>query len=393
MTAPIITGYYRYTDIWFEWAQVLPEKDAQVLKATLAHDAIVHSDHPLHVDGVNGVQMYIGTFHSGEERLMFSSKQVDYIRYWLHAMKLTESEIPLPYSECLLLHGDGDGDDIRFITEVVYKTGGDLRGAIKGIDKKNKKLKGSSPRLIASREVFNNVQKLFKEKKHVFLAIDIESWEMEHDLITEFGYSVIHWEGEREVNVDGHWIVKEYETYLNGKYVAENRKNYIFGKSEVLSKAAFKKRVHELLEHYQSLGAVFLVFHDASGDIKYLKSKMVEAPLDGISYVLPDTSPDKGLYVADTSDLFAALEGEGSKNRRGLAKICDLLKIDTRFLHNAGNDAHYTLMACKEMAGGDTLIAQRDTRWPECVVPGSAKLNFYPHQENSDFSDEEGILG
>ena len=64
---------------------------------------------------------------------MFSSKQVDYIRYWLHAMNLTEAEIPLPYSECLLLHGDGDGDDLRYVTEVVYKTGGDLRGAIKVI--------------------------------------------------------------------------------------------------------------------------------------------------------------------------------------------------------------------------------------------------------------------
>ena len=46
-------------------------------------------------------------------------------------MKLTDSEIPLPYSDCLLEHGDGEGKDIRFVTEVVYKNGGDLRGAIK----------------------------------------------------------------------------------------------------------------------------------------------------------------------------------------------------------------------------------------------------------------------
>ena len=72
--------------------------------------------------------------------------------------------------------------------------------------------------------MFERVQRLFKERKHVFLAIDIESWEMEHSLITEFGYSAIHWDGEAQVTEDGHWIVKEYETYLNGKYVAENRK-------------------------------------------------------------------------------------------------------------------------------------------------------------------------
>lgn len=99
---PVVTGYYRYTDIWFEWcvrsfffqdchlgatadAHLLGikpcptstighrSKQSYVHNNTIwwlvktdlcssfqAHDALVHPDHPLHVDGIKGVQMYMG---------------------------------------------------------------------------------------------------------------------------------------------------------------------------------------------------------------------------------------------------------------------------------------------------------------------------------------------
>ena len=69
-----------------------------------------------------------------------------------------------------------------------------------------------------------------------------------------------------------------------------------------------------------------------------LKSLGVE--LAGLSYVLPDTTPENQIYVVDTSDMIGALLGEGSGSRRGLQKTCHLLQIRTDFLHNAGNDAH-----------------------------------------------------
>ena len=67
-----------------------------------------------------------GTFPNGQSRLLFSSAQIDYVRYWLHAMGLTETEIPLPYSNCLLLESS-----LRQVSPISYKNGGDLRGAIK----------------------------------------------------------------------------------------------------------------------------------------------------------------------------------------------------------------------------------------------------------------------
>lgn len=68
----------------------------------------------------------LGQFHTGETRLLFSSAQVDYARYWLHAMGLTKTMIPLPYSDCLLTNGE-----LKNITKVEYKDGGSLRSAIK----------------------------------------------------------------------------------------------------------------------------------------------------------------------------------------------------------------------------------------------------------------------
>lgn len=56
--------------------------------------------------------------------------------------------------------------------------------------------------------------------------------------------------------------------------------------------------------------------------------------------MLPTTMPDTGLFVVDTSDLFAALEGAESADRRALGRVCNLMQIPTSNLHNAGNDAY-----------------------------------------------------
>jgi hypothetical protein len=67
-----------------------------------------------------------GTLENGEARLLFSSAQVEYIRYWLHAVGLTKELIPLPYSDCLLT-----SSRLQNHSPVVYKTGTELRNALK----------------------------------------------------------------------------------------------------------------------------------------------------------------------------------------------------------------------------------------------------------------------
>ena len=131
--------------------------------------------------------------------------------------------------------------------------------------------------------------------------------------------------------------------------------NYNFGTSEIVKKAVFKTRIHNLIDGLADYGPVFLTFHDNSQDIKsvpfliawpltnlkiYRDLKTLGVELAGLSYVMPDANPENQIYVVDTSDLIGALLGEGSGSRRGLQKTCHLLQIQTDFLHNAGNDAH-----------------------------------------------------
>jgi hypothetical protein len=60
--------------------------------------------------------------------------------------------------------------------------------------------------------------------------------------------------------------------------------------------------------------------------------------------MLPDATPDDGIWVIDTGDLFAALEGEPGSNKRGLERVCRHLQIPTEWMHNAGNDAHVCIL-------------------------------------------------
>jgi len=194
---------------------------------------------------------------------------------------------------------------------------------------------------------------------------------------------------------------------------AGDLQHYNFGDSETVKKKEFSERIHQLLAKLRGQGPVFLVFHDNNQDVKYLNE--LKADLNGLSYLLPDAMPEEGIFVVDTADLIGALLGEGSGgNNRGLEKTCALLQIKTDYLHNAGNDAHvrlvscaspffsdvfilnylymqYTLLAMESMANGDPIDAQREKRWPNQTVTG-VQVSLKPWQEDSDYSDEEGIF-
>ncbi|KAI0069959.1 hypothetical protein K474DRAFT_1680524, partial [Panus rudis PR-1116 ss-1] len=204
-------GYYRFTDIFFEWHNALPNpEDVSPLKAMIAYEALVHPEHLLRKEGNDGIELYIGTFESGVSRLLFSSAQIKYIRYYIHAMGLTKGLIPIPSSEYLIRMSEMQG-----CSPVIYNDAQSLKKAIKVIDKNNKKLKGSEPLLTSRRLAFERVRTFWKDKAGTWLAIDFEAWEMEHDMITEFGWSSIHWEDEKEVRDDGHLIVAERRKYTN----------------------------------------------------------------------------------------------------------------------------------------------------------------------------------
>ncbi|KAI0335439.1 hypothetical protein GY45DRAFT_1316760 [Cubamyces sp. BRFM 1775] len=386
-TDSMMVGYYRFTDIFFEWHKALPnQEDVSPLKALLAYTALVHPGHPLRKEGVNGIELYLGTFETGEMRLLFSSAQIEYIRYWLHAVGLTQQPIPIPSSEYLILPSD-----LVSCSPDVYSDPAVLKKAIKNIDKNNKRLRGTGTLLTSRRFAFEKARTLWAAKLGTWCAIDFEAWDMDHTLLTEFGWSLASWKDGVLVRENGHLIVKEYRSYMQ-KYVPNHREFYNFGPSEVVNRSTFKQRIQDLINEHRSTGPLFLVFHDSSQDIKYLKSDAVKA-VERLDYILPDNPQNGEIYVVDTADLFSALEGDESNNKRALERVCRHLQIPTKFLHNAGNDAHYTLDALIAMASGDPVDQQREQRWPKRTEDNQPKVEFRDWEEDSDYSDLEGVMG
>ncbi|KAH8113271.1 hypothetical protein DFH11DRAFT_1856907 [Phellopilus nigrolimitatus] len=390
---PVLTGYYRFSDILFEWHKEISDPaERSALKAFVSSNSLGDPGNPLRTDKEKGIKLFIGTLPSGLLRLMFSSGQIEYIRYWLHAMGFTKELLPLPTSDYLLTNST-----LRNCSETYYKDAAEVKKALREVDKNNRRLRGTDSGLMSFRQIFEKVRKYWGDKAGTWLAIDFEAWEMEHSLLTECGWSYLQLQGDKTIEKYGHYIVKENITYTNGRYVPNQRNNYNFGQSEVLNKATFKKEISGMITEFQKLGPLFLVFHDCNQDVMYLKSSYINAPIEGIKYFLPDNTPDNGTFVIDTSDLFSALEGDVSE-KRSLKKMCDLLRIPTEYMHNAGNDAHYTLLALKSMASGNQLDIQREERWPN-QTEGSAetgstvKVKHNAWDEDSDYSDMEGAFG
>ncbi|KAF7292403.1 hypothetical protein HMN09_01224400 [Mycena chlorophos] len=386
MSQTSVASYYRYNDVWFKWTELLPAEQRDPLKGLLAHDSLVHPDHPLH-PGVQGITMWKGKLkENNEARYLFSSKQIDYCRYWLHAAGITKDVIPVLHSDCLVTV-----DDLHSVEEVTFMTGGELKMASKQIDKDNKKAKNASPTLAAQRIGFDRTRAAWMARKGTFIAVDFEEYEGDHNLILEFGYGSVRFDAEGEHEEHAHIVLESSKYYRNGRFVKDNRDRYQFGQTTTLSgRAALKNKIADLIEQAKSVGPVFLVFHDYSQDIKTLKR--LEAPIDGIFTELPVTPPTEGLYLIDTGHLFGALIGEGSGNRRGLQQVCNHLKIENAndmTLHNAGNDAAFTLTALRRMVGGEPLDVLREKMWPN-QASGLA-VQFRPYEEDPDYSDQEGV--
>lgn len=91
------------------------------------------------------------------------------------------------------------------------------------IERNNKRLKGVNPTLESKRLNFEKVRALWAAKKGVWCAIDMEAWERDHSVLTEFGWSLIGWMDGQQVEERGHFIIQEARSYTNGQYVPDYR--------------------------------------------------------------------------------------------------------------------------------------------------------------------------
>jgi hypothetical protein len=180
-------------------------------------------------------------------------------------------------------------------------------------------------------KLLNQVQdrkdKLFKIKEDLckkrFISLDFEAFERCHQKITEIGISVM----DGNECYHRHLIIEENIKLRNGKFVPDNKFNFSFGESEIVT-------LNEALLTVSGELAIsdYLVGSGLGNEIKWLEHNRVLS---------------NGVKTADTAKLAGAFFK--TAQRVGLEKILRHFNIDYRFLHNAANDSAYTMEALNRM--------------------------------------------
>lgn len=158
--------------------------------------------------------------------------------------------------------------------------------------------------------------KISKAKK--LFCLDIETFERKNDKITEIGISIFTPENSELINY--HYIVSENIHHRNGKFVPDNKENFLHGNSIILPLEDIVKEVNLLVQD-----TTYLVGHAFSNDKFFLeKCGMTKFP------EVIDTQKVAKLFFED-------------KRNIGLELLSEQLELSPSFLHNAGNDTYMTM--------------------------------------------------
>ncbi|KAG0323792.1 hypothetical protein BG004_003616 [Podila humilis] len=178
-----------------------------------------------------------------------------------------------------------------------------------------------------------------------FISVDIESYERDHALILEIGWST--WDTGLNKFLDRHFAVQDYRHLSNGRYVDDRRDRFLFGETCWASLkeciATFQQDL-DLAAQLNPEGTVALIAHDMASDESYLRRMGVDFP--------------PGMIKFDTVEMNSA-RMKDSNAKTGLGKLLDEVGIENYCLHNAGNDAHYTLQLfmwlCRDHASKQSI--------------------------------------
>ncbi len=156
------------------------------------------------------------------------------------------------------------------------------------------------------------------------ISLDLEVFEKDQRCITEIGMTV---RKDHFSPVESqHFLIKEYLHLKNGTHVDDKSDRFepYFGKTRKISLQAAVGMVQEEMDQ----GPFIIVAQDGIPDM----DKLCQAGLN---------VNKEDLRILDTKELFCTFEGALEGRRLGV--ILYRLNLDFWNLHNAGNDARYTL--------------------------------------------------
>ncbi|KID82076.1 QDE-2-interacting protein [Metarhizium guizhouense ARSEF 977] len=187
-------------------------------------------------------------------------------------------------------------------------------------------------------------------KPVTFICVDIEAIEVAPNPVSEIGIAVLNSEhlkgiaaGPSGANwwdfIEAHHVrVKEYAGLVNYRFVQGCPNNFDFGTSVFPRRAELVDTLNATFAKYANgTHDVVLVGHDIKSDIKYLST--IGFPIDQLPGLIGNV---------DTQAIYRAWK-DGTKSP-SLGSVLVDLDIRYKNLHNAGNDAVYTLRAMVAIA-------------------------------------------
>lgn len=216
-------------------------------------------------------------------------------------------------------------------------------------------------------DYLKNSIKLVSQRNTICFSFDIEAFERDNNIITEIGISIYDpRENLHSLNPifrNYHLIVSESLSLINRNWVLDMKECYLLGESLVLPLGQCVNFIQNLVNFYMipdndtsdSWERAF-IGHNIEGDFKWLKSMGVilpeTKPVSHISQIDRNSKPHTTLVI-DTLKIYSACYGkEGSS----LGKILRLFQLPHAFLHNAGNDAYYTLRLLLHLCDVNTRV-------------------------------------
>ncbi|GAM88352.1 hypothetical protein ANO11243_063850 [Dothideomycetidae sp. 11243] len=209
----------------------------------------------------------------------------------------------------------------------------------------------------------------------VLVSIDVEAYERNQSIITEIGVATFdiatiastapgHLATDWQQQIRGrHFRILEYHNLVNTKFVQGCPENFRFGKSEMVRCAEIPNLLASCFRFEYGLQPtgdsvtnrpVVLIGHNTQSDVKYLRK---------IGFNVTDVP--SLISMQDTAQIYGFLSGNIDQTA-SLAKVLEEVKIDAWHLHNAGNDAWYTLAACLGLAVAHRQgmeIGAQDKKW------------------------------
>jgi len=173
-----------------------------------------------------------------------------------------------------------------------------------------------------ARNIENFKNELLKEQN--ILAFDLEFWEKDTSQVLEIGFSFFNTNTRTFVNKN--LVILDNLDKVNGQYVPNNKYNFLHGETLFLK----EKEAWSVFYSYAQKSNLFLG-QNLSSDMSYLN----------------ETYKNKKKY--DTLKMFNYYQ-YNYKHKVKLGTILSSLQIEYKFLHNAGNDAYYTIQAALKMA-------------------------------------------